>query len=90
VDGYLARIPPHLSGPLLNLLAARCHHLSGQIELQWGTETTLKRLNRAARNQNLGSMAAFAEPPQPEYQSWFEDAQHWWDVLAHGMRLQLS
>ena len=90
LDGYLGRIPSHLTGPILNLLAARCHHLSSQIELQWGPEATLMQLNRVAKNQNLDNMAAFSTPPHPEYQTWFEDALHWWDVLAHGMHAQLQ
>ena len=90
LDGYFGRIPNHLTGPLLNLLAARCHHLAGQIELQWGPETTLTQLNRIAIHQSLDHMSAFSQPPTPEYQTWFEDALHWWDVLAHGMRAQLQ
>ena len=90
LDGYFGRIPNHLTGPLLNVLAARCHHLSSQIELQWGPEATLSILNRVAEHQSLAHMNAFSATPTPEYQTWHEDALHWWDVLAHGMRAQLK
>lgn len=89
LESYLAKTPGHIATPLLGLLAARCHHLTTQLETVWGPEIALESMRVVAKNKMFQDLAAFDEPPTTKYQNWFEEAQHWWDVLAHGMQAQL-
>lgn len=72
-------IPSHIQMPLQKQMTARCHQLSERGTLMGTPSDTLQK-----------TLFSDVASNAPDYQNWFEDAQHWWDVLAHNMESELS
>jgi hypothetical protein len=86
VSTQISHLPRALQASLLKMLASRCRHLEEQLEVPVGPQDLRNTLETTRHLLQVGQINALDDQKEPEYRNWFEDAQHWWDVVVQGVQ----
>lgn len=82
-----ALYPEPVQVALLGMLAARCRHILDQLSVDVGMEHALARLRAYQHAQGLALVVGLVMNQPPEFDTWPEDAAHWWLTLRSGLTL---